>query len=97
MWRLSEDGTPEFQAGGLTTVTDLEWNGADLYAVQISSRGLLDGLTGTLVRVDEDGAPERVGGPWFAPYGLAIRDGHAYVTINAVVPGGGQVVRVPLD
>lgn len=97
LWRIGGDGIPEVWATGLTNVTDLEWDGEDLYAVQIADGGLLDGPVGSLVRVDPGGAHETVGGPWFAPYGVAIRDGHAYVTTGSVIPGGGEVVRVPLD
>lgn len=96
IWRLDPDGTPQVWASGLTTVTDLAWDGQELYAVQLSDAGLLAGMEGSLVRVDPDGAHETVGGPWFAPYGVAVRDGAAYVTTCSVCAGGGAVVKVDL-
>jgi hypothetical protein len=35
-------------------------------------------------------------GGLFAPYGVAIRAGHAYVTTGSVLPGGGEVLKVAL-
>lgn len=96
IWRLDPSGAPQVWAGGLTTLTDLAWDGDDLYAVQLSDAGLLAGMEGSLVRVDPDGDHETVGGPWFAPYGVAVRDGSAYVTTCSVCAGGGAVVKVEL-
>lgn len=48
-------GDPTVNASGLTNVTDLAFNGRELYAVQISTEGLLTGPTGSLVKVKRDG------------------------------------------
>lgn len=96
VWRLDGDGTPQRWATGLTTLTDLAWSDGELYAVQLSDEGLLAGMTGSLVRVDPGGDHETVAGPLFAPYGVAVRGGAAYVTTCSVCSGGGEVVRVAL-
>ena len=96
IWRVAADGTRTAYATGLTNVTSLAWDGDTLYAVQISDQGLLSGPIGSLQRVDPDGAHETVAGGLFAPYGLAIRAGHAYVTTGSVLPGDGEVVRIAL-
>lgn len=97
IYRVKRDGTVSVYASGLTNVTDLAFKGRTLYAVEISSDGLLAGTTGALVRVDKNStAPTVVLGDLFAPYGLAIRGGAAYVTTGSVAAGGGEVVRVPL-
>lgn len=40
--------------------------------------------------------PSTWAGELFAPYGLALSRGAAYVTTGSVVAGGGGVVRIPL-
>ncbi len=96
IWRLGSDGSRSAYATGLTNLTDLAWDGGTLYAVQIADAGLLNGPIGSLVRVDPAGAHETVAGGLFAPYGVAIRGGHAYVTTGSVLPGGGEVIKVAL-
>lgn len=96
IYRVGQDGVPTVHATGLTTVTDLAWDGDDLYAVQLTDDGLLAGGPGSLVRVGPDGAHSTVAGGLFMPYGLAVRDGMAYVTTGSVLPGGGEVIRVAL-
>ncbi|MPV50893.1 ScyD/ScyE family protein [Pseudactinotalea sp. HY160] len=89
-------------ATGLTNVTDLALApGGDLYAVQISSTGLASpaGPTnGALVRISHRRGHEvtTVAGGLFAPYGVALHGRSAYVTTGSILPGGGEVVRVPL-
>lgn len=87
-------------ASGLTNVTSIAF-GKDgmLYAVQISNKGLQQGPTGSLWRVPSDKSGHKkknLTGPLFAPYGVAIKGHHAYVTTGAVAPGAGQVIKVPL-
>lgn len=96
VWRLDAGGTPHPWATGLANVTDLAFDGPDLYAVQIADGGLLAGPVGSLVRVDPGGAHQTVVGGLFAPYGLAVRDGYAYVSTCSVCADDGTVVRVPL-
>lgn len=96
IWRVVPGQAPEVFAEGLTNVTDLAWHGGDLYAVQLADGGLLAGPPGSLVRVSESGDHETVAGGLLFPYGVAFRGEDAYVTTGAVLPGGGQVVRIPL-
>lgn len=98
IWRIGSNGTPTAYATGLTNVTDLAFaDSGSLFAVQLSSTGLLNGPIGSLVKVDPGGTHEVVAGDLFAPYGLAISGGWAYVTTGSVLAGGGQVIRVPLS
>ena len=96
IYRVGADGAPEVYATGLTNVTDLAWDGGDLYAVQLTDGGLLAGPPGSLVKVSTDGAHSTVVGGLAMPYGVALRDGSAYVTTGSVFPGGGEVIRVDL-
>lgn len=100
IWRVEADGDREAYASGLTNVTDLAWHGSDLYAIQLFDNGLFAGPPGSLVKVtaggDSPGDHETVQGGLLFPYGVAIRDGDAYVTTGAVLPDQGQVLRIPL-
>jgi hypothetical protein len=88
-------------ATGLTNVTGLAFHGKKLYAVQIADLGLTDagGPIGSLRRVFPDAsgkASKVIAGGLFAPYGVAFRHGAAFVSIGAVLPTGGSVIKVPL-
>ncbi len=86
-------------AKGLTNVTDLAFGPhGDLYAVEIASTGLLNPqATGSVVRIPRGGgAPQVVVSGLNTPYGIAISGNDAYVTTGSVLPGGGQVIRIPL-
>lgn len=97
IYRIGHDGHVSVYASGLTNVTDLAFRGRTLYAVEIASGGLLAGPTGALVRVHKGStAPMTVLGDLFAPYGVAIRGGNAYVTTGSVSADAGQVMRIPL-
>ncbi|MFL6108278.1 MAG: ScyD/ScyE family protein [Marmoricola sp.] len=95
IFRVVPGEAPTVYADGLTNVTSLAWRGDTLYAVQLSNLGLIaDGPNGSLVKVT--GGVSKVA-DLFAPYGLAIRSGSAYVSTCAVCAGGGSVVRIPLS
>jgi hypothetical protein len=99
VWRLDAAGHATPYATGLTNVTDLAFApDGTLYAVEISAGGLAStGPIGALVRIPAGGgAAQTVAGGLFAPYGLALHRGSAYVTTGSVLPGGGEVVRIPL-
>jgi hypothetical protein len=97
IYRIGRNGALSVYASGLTNVTDLAWRGRTLYAVQISTNGLLTGPVGSLVTVTKGAtAPTIVRDGLFAPYGLALRGNAAYVTTGSVAPGAGQVVRIRL-
>jgi hypothetical protein len=98
IWRVVPGSAPTKWATGLTNVTDLAF-GADgtLYAVEISATGLLTGPIGALVSVPAGStSPTVVAGGLFAPYGVALRGGNAYVSTCSVCVGGGEVQRIPL-
>jgi hypothetical protein len=101
IWKLDSQGHPTAYATGLTNVTDLAFGpGGWLYAVEISTAGLASGgpPIGALVRIPPGGgAAETVVGGLFAPYGVALHGGAAFVTTGSVLPGGGDVVRIPLS
>lgn len=98
IWRVVPGGQPTRWATGLTNVTDLAFSeSGQLYAVQISAEGLLNGPIGSLVKVTPGGSThDTVVGGLFAPYGVALTDHAAYVSTCSVCMGDGQVVRVPL-
>jgi hypothetical protein len=93
-------GAKTVYAAGLTNVTDLAFRGRTLYAVQISTEGLLTGPIGSVVEVERGGTipadHDVVVGGLFAPYGIAIKGDNAYVTVGSVVKNDGQVIRVRL-
>lgn len=100
IYRLRHGRRPVVYARGLTNVTDLAFaRDGSLYAVEISTAGLASGgpPVGALVKVGRGGRPNKVvAGGLSAPYGVALRGGHAYVTVGSVLPGGGRVIRIPL-
>ena len=102
IYRVVPGHAPRVVAHGLTNVTDLAWWHGRLYAVQIAGDdGLLavpeDELPmGSLVKIRRNGTTKTVVDDLPAPYGVAIRRGHAYITTCSVCPGDGAVVRVPL-
>jgi sugar lactone lactonase YvrE len=99
IWRVVPGRAPTVYASGLTNVTDLAFaRDGSLYAVQISSEGLLTGPIGALVKVTPGGSQHTtIAGGLFGPYGVAIDRDVAYVSRCAVCPGGGEVIKVPLD
>jgi hypothetical protein len=106
IFKIDRNGKVTSYASGLTNVTDLAFDGRDLYAVQISTEGLLNdqtdpnGPTGSVVKVKPGGSVPAdhttIAGRLTAPYGIAIKNNNAYVTIGAVAPGGGQVLKIQL-
>jgi hypothetical protein len=100
IWRIVPGHKPKVWASGLTNVTSLAWDGQKLYAVQISDLGLaVGGPTGSLRRVfpDKSGkASKAIASNLFAPYGVAIHRGSAYVSLGTVAPVNGSVIKVPL-
>lgn len=98
IWRVVPGHRPRVWASGLTDVTSLAWSGRRLYAVQISDTGIPD-FVGSLrrVRPDASGKPDRVVARDLpAPYGVAVHGGAAFVSIGAIDPSGGSVIRIPL-
>ena len=101
IYRVVKGQAPTVWATGLTNVTSLAFDRhGRLYAVQLANTGLLavgDALpSGSLLQVSRTGAHKVVADDLPAPYGLAIRDGSAYVSTCSVCPGGGEVWRYRL-
>ncbi len=99
IWRVVPGQAPTIYASGLTNLTDLAFaSDGSLYAVEISSIGLLNGPIGALVRITPGASQHTtVADDLFAPYGVALTDGAAYVSTCAVCMGGGEVIKIPLD
>jgi len=100
IWRIVPGHKPHVWASGLTNVTSLAFDGRKLYAVEIASTGIPNFDTGALVRVfsDKSGkAAKPIAAPLFAPYGVAVHRGAAYVSTCAVCYQGGTVIKVPLS
>ena len=98
IFRVVPGHPPTVWATGLTNVTDLTWYRGSLYAVQLANTGLLTpGLpVGSLVKVHHGASHTQVGGNLHAPYGVAMRNGAAFVTTCSVCAGGGKVIRMQL-
>lgn len=98
IWRIAPGQAPTVYASGLTNVTDLAFGpGGALYAVEISTLGLLNGPIGSLKRINPGSSQHvTVAGGLFAPYGVAFGRGGAYVSTCTVCFGGGEVLRIPL-
>jgi hypothetical protein len=99
IWRLVPGHDATVYASGLTNVTDLEF-GPDgrLYAVEIAANGLQNGPIGAVVAVTPGGSTHTpVLEGVFAPYGIAFGNHAMYVSTGAVLPGGGEVLRVPIN
>jgi hypothetical protein len=99
IWRVVPGHKPRVWASGLTNVTSMAFDGRKLYAVQIADTGLINGPVGSLNRVfpDSAGKPAKpIATGFFAPYGVAIHRGAAYVSVGAVAPTGGSVLKIPL-
>ena len=101
IWKV-KNGQISVYASGLTNVTDLAFApSGELYAVEIAQNGLQSGPIGAVVKIPRGGgtAHEVIAAGLFAPYGIALRGGAAYVTTGSILPaaaGGGQVIRIPL-
>ena len=98
VYRIVPGHEPEVFASGFTNIIDVAFDEGTLYVLEIAKNGLLSGdLTGALIRVDRDGTQHEVMSEGlFAPGGLTIRNGVAYVSNCGVCAGGGEVLRIPL-
>ncbi len=94
------NGKRTVYASGLTNVTDLAFRGRTLYAVQISTEGLLTGTIGSVVKVKRGGTTPADQKPLLsdlpAPYGIAIRGNHAYITTPSTEKNTGEIIRIRL-
>jgi hypothetical protein len=94
----AEGGAPVVALSGFTNIIDIAFGlDGSLYVLQISKNGLLSGdPAGALIRVAPNGTrTELAPGQLFLPGGIAVGpDGALYVTNWAVLPGGGQVLRI---
>jgi hypothetical protein len=98
IWRVVPGQPATVWASGLTNMTDLAFGpDGSLYAVEISSNGLLTGPIGALVKITPGGSSHQtVIGGLFAPYSVAFGRGAAYMTTCTVCFGGGEVIKIAL-
>jgi hypothetical protein len=99
IFRVVPGHAPSVVATGFTNVIDLAFDRhGTLYVLEVSHNGLASGdLTGALIKVKRDGSQQIVTSTGlFAPGGLVLKDGAAYVSNCGVCPGGGTVLRIPL-
>jgi hypothetical protein len=98
--RVVPGRAPTVVAEGFTNIIDLAFDRRGrLYVLEIDHSGLATPpeLNGALLKVGPDGSHEVVMDEGlFAPGGLAIRGGAAYVSNCGVCAGDGSVLRIPL-
>lgn len=96
MW---SDGELVQTWGGLTTVTDILFDGENLYAVEMFLFGETGPGAGDVVMLNEDGSSTVVAGGLITPFGLAQdADGALYVSFGTIAMGPGMtggVVKLP--
>jgi hypothetical protein len=102
LYRVASGADPEGIATGFTNVVEVESADGVLYVVELARDGLLatppdQAPVGRLLRVDPGGGTEVVADGLIAPGGVAVESGNAYVSTGSVLPGGGQVVMIPLE
>jgi hypothetical protein len=95
--RIRPDGSTRSVADNLTNIMDVAYRGDTLYVVELAEDGLLNGPMGRLVRVNPNGSQVTVALELFAPGGLAIRDGKAYVSVCSICADEGAVLAIPLS
>ncbi len=100
IWRIAPGHKPKVWATGLTNVTSMALGRQEALRRADRRRGSASaGPTGSLRRVFPDSsgkASKAVATDLFAPYGVAIHRGAAFVSIGSVEPTGGSVIKVPL-
>ena len=87
IWRIAGGSAATAFATGLTHLTDVAFAAdGSLSGGQLATNGLLSGsLSGSLVRVTPGASSHAtVAGDLFAPYGVAVRGGSAYVATCSV-------------
>ncbi len=89
---------PEVVASGLTNVIDVAVDGyGDLYVLEIADNTLLgEQPSGMLLRIRAGQAPEVLASNLMMPGGLALKDGHAYVTDCGTCVDTGRVLKIKL-
>jgi sugar lactone lactonase YvrE len=97
--RVVPGQAPTVAVSGLTNVVDIAFRPQDgrLYVLEIAANAIPNFGTGTLLRIEANGDKTPIGPSLFAPGGLAFGpDGAAYVSVNSILPGTGQVMRIPI-
>ena len=100
VWRWTPGEGLSKWATGLTAVTGCGWAGGQFYAVELSTKGLIEAapFTGAVVRVPpHSSAPETVVSGLSFPGGFAFDGRAGYVsnwTVRPAIGGGGEVLRI---
>jgi hypothetical protein len=91
-------GTPTIYRSGFTNIIDIAFApDGSMYVLEISHSSILNGFDGQLIHVSADGSQQDAVDTGFmlAPAGVAIGpDGALYITVNSILPGAGEVIRV---
>jgi len=102
VWRVVPGRKPILFASGLTTISDIAFDGRDLLVLELAARGLLDPASpGELLRIAPDGRRTVLArGGLVAPTGLAVSHATIYISNNGLFPGHGpgahgEVVALP--
>lgn len=99
VYRYVPGSAPTVWASGFTNVIDLYFDGQGrLHVLEMTRNGLLSGdPTGRIVRVEADGSQTTVASTGLIfPTSIAIDgDGSIFVTNKSILPGVGEVLRIP--
>jgi hypothetical protein len=100
IFRVVPGQEPKVYTRGFTHITDLEWgDDGKLYVLQLTTRSLLDPNPGPgrLYRLEGGGVRTEIApGRFQFSLGLAVSEGHAYVSDGGILPGGGRVHKIKL-
>lgn len=99
IWRVEPGGEPQKYAEGFTNILDLAFAADDsLYVLEMFTNGILSNdPTGAITRIDAGGSRTLVAREGLVlPTAMTIGPDHALYVINlSLIPGSGQVVRIP--
>jgi glucose/arabinose dehydrogenase len=92
VWRVVAGQKRTVYASGFTNISDLAFDGKNLYVLEIAAKGLRDASSpGALIRLSPTGKRGVIASAGLsAPTGLAIHDGTAYISNYGTSPGTGK-------
>ena len=103
VWRVVPGKKPTVFASGFTSISELAFDGRDLLALELASKGLQNPAPGALIRVAPNGKRTILASAGLNfPTGLAVDDGWAYISNYGTYPAGGppphgELVRLRLS